>query len=123
MKKNILIVDDFEPTRYISEVTLEGYGYDVLKASNGDEALKTFNSNSVDLVIADSQMSTMNGVELTKLIRRSDEKSHVPILILASDTHDKNKKEALAAGANAWLLKTHKTDSFIKTVKRTLLEN
>ena len=60
-KKKIVIVDDFTGVRSIVRETLEKKGYQVLEASNGEEALRFFDGTQVDLLITDFDMPDMNG--------------------------------------------------------------
>ena len=77
----ILVVEDDQMIRegiceYLSE-----FGYDMIEAKDGQEALLNFNKNDINLVILDIQILFINGLEVLKEIRK---KSKIPILILTA---------------------------------------
>jgi CheY-like chemotaxis protein len=71
-----------------------------------------------DLIIMDSQMPVMNGLEATKRIRsRSDWKNRIPILSLAADATEGGKGKAIAAGADVCMTKPFKVDCLLAVAK------
>jgi CheY-like chemotaxis protein len=72
----------------------------------------------LDLIIMDSQMPVVNGLEATKRIRsRSDWKSRIPILSLTADATKGGEGKAAAAGADVYMTKPFKVDCLIAAVK------
>ena len=82
LKTTILCVDDHWSGLIGRKMLLESNGYEVLEATNGDEALKLFLSHSVDAVVLDYQMPGMNGDVVAAMMKRA--KPHVPIMLLSS---------------------------------------
>jgi CheY-like chemotaxis protein len=81
-KKVILCVDDNEQELSVLKFTLATNGYRVLAASNGQEAIAVFATTpQIDLVLADTNMPQMSGVQLAERLKRM--RSHVPMLLLA----------------------------------------
>jgi len=81
-KKVILCVDDNEQELSVLKFTLATNGYRVLAASNGQEAIAVFaTAPQIDLVLADTNMPQMSGVQLAERLKCM--RSHVPMLLLA----------------------------------------
>ena len=79
--------------------------YRVYIARNGKEALKVVKKKELDLIITDVMMPEMDGLELTRTIKRNPNYSHLPIIILTAKTQDQDEKEALLYGADEYLRK------------------
>ena len=120
MKKTILVVDDFENTRWVIEFTLQKSGFNVLKAEHGKEALKFFDGRKIDLVITDYNMPVMDGVELVKEIRKMPDYEFIPILMLTTETDEKKKKLAKDAQVTGWVQKPFKMEKFLVVIKKSL---
>lgn len=120
MKYTAVIVDDFENTRFVIGLTLSMEGFNVLKAESGEEALKLFNGQPIDLLITDLNMPGMTGIELTSRIREKPEYRRLPILMLTTETDAAKKNEATIAGVTAIIKKPFERDDFIKKVKRAV---
>lgn len=103
MKLKILVVDDEPQIRKQLKIGLEGYGYEVFTASNGDEALVVTAQQQPDMLILDISLgSEPNGIELCRQLR---EWSKVPIIMLSVHGEEKMKVEALHIGADDYLTK------------------
>ncbi len=82
-KKVILCVDDNEQELSVLRFTLATNGYRVLAASNGQEAIAVFSTApQIDLVLADTNLPQMSGVQLAERLKRM--RSHVPMLLLSN---------------------------------------
>mgnify|MGYP000021265205 FL=1 len=105
MKKNILIVEDHELTRFGLKTTFEGVDYieNIYEAESAETALDIFNSNPIDIIIMDLGLPNMNGIEATKKIRSSNK--DVKIIILTSHNDENEVLNSLQAGANAYCSK------------------
>ncbi len=100
--KRVLVVDDERQITRMLRVALQGAGYSVETAADGLEGFKTFEEHRPDLVITDLAMPVMNGLELTRAIRRV---STVPIIVLSVRDADSMKINALDDGADDYLTK------------------
>ena len=105
MKKNILIVEDHELTRFGLKTTFEGVDYieNIYEAESAETARDIFNSNPIDIIIMDLGLPNMNGIEATKKIRSSNK--DVKIIILTSHNDENEVLNSLQAGANAYCSK------------------
>ena len=84
MRKKILIVDDFEDARALMTTLLTSYGFDVIQASNGYEAVEMAVGEHPDLIFMDIAMPVMDGVQATTAIREHHELDDVPIIALTA---------------------------------------
>lgn len=119
MKKyNILIVDDDPDIREVLSVLLGSEGYEVLKAEDGQSALKAVRDNkNTDLIILDIMMPEMDGVEVCRRIR---EISTVPILFLTAKSQEQDKVTAYTMGGDDYLVKPFSQTELIMKVKSLL---
>ncbi|WP_066505502.1 response regulator transcription factor [Abyssisolibacter fermentans] len=101
-KETILVVDDEKDIVDLIEVYLSKEGYNVIKAFNGEEALNIINSNSVHLVILDTMMPKIDGIEVC---RRMRVKKNIPIIILSAKATDMDKIIGLSTGADDYMVK------------------
>jgi two-component system chemotaxis response regulator CheY len=117
MAEKILIVDDSRSMRQMTSMILKGAGYEVLEATNADEALEKLDSG-LTAVITDYNMPGMNGVELIKKIRGGSDANSVPILMLTTESEQEKKNAGKSAGATGWLTKPFDQDRLLGAVKK-----
>ena len=104
MTPTILLVDDDEEILDFLERILNNC-YTILKATSGEEALKTLEIQSVQLVISDLMMPEMDGFQLCKLIKSTLDHSHIPVILLTAKNTIQAKVEGLELGADAYIEK------------------
>jgi len=100
---HILVVDDDKNTRLLLRAVLEGEGYAVSTASDGEEALAVMDREHVDLVVLDIMMPRMNGYEFTETVRATDE--NLPILMVSAKQLPADKHRGFAAGTDDYITK------------------
>jgi CheY-like chemotaxis protein len=106
----------------ISEV-LGKMGIEVIKASNGEEALAMFDLNEPDLIFMDVNMPVMDGYTATEKIReRPYPQCDVPIIALTADAMKEDKERCLQAGMNDFVSKPFRLKE-IESVLKTYLKN
>ncbi|MVP00875.1 response regulator transcription factor [Paenibacillus lutrae] len=98
----ILLVDDEKEIVDLLEIYLKNEGYQLLKASNGAEALELLNSHEVDLIILDVMMPQMDGIEACMKIR---EEKQMPIIMLSAKSQEMDKITGLSIGADDYVVK------------------
>lgn len=101
----ILIVDDDEIALDLLEHLLTRRGYDVFRASNGQEALAILRAENCRLVISDWVMPQMTGVELCQAIREGDFSGYIYVILLTSRDRSEDIVEGLSAGADDFITK------------------
>lgn len=99
MVKKILIVEDYEDTRSFMKILVESYGYLVIEAADGIEAIDRFKQQHPDMILMDISLPFVDGLTATKAIREFDGKTQVPIIALTAFGQF-FYKEAIAAGCN-----------------------
>ena len=99
---NVLVCDDDREIVEAIEIYLSQEGYKVLKAYDGEEALKVLDREKVDLLIIDVMMPKLDGIRATLKIR---EESSIPIIILSSKSEDADKILGLNVGADDYMTK------------------
>ena len=99
---NVLVCDDDREIVEAIEIYLSQEGYKVLKAYDGEEALKVLDREKVDLLIIDVMMPKLNGIWATLKIR---EKKNMPIIILSAKSEDADKILGLNVGADDYMTK------------------
>ena len=116
--KRILVVDDDESLRWVTQAQLQQSGYEVNAAADGDEALKMIQQAPPDLVITDLKMPGMSGLDLLRKIR-ADYPEILVILVTAFGTVE-NAVEAMKAGAYDYITKPVNMDELRLIVSRGL---
>lgn len=110
MKRKILIVEDYNDTREFMRFLIESYGYQVIEAADGLEALECLKSDFPDLILMDLAMPLMDGIDTTKAIRKFEQGVEIPIIAVTA--HGKSfYKKALEAGCNDLIAKPVDFDS------------
>ena len=117
MKKNILIVEDHELTRFGLKTAFEGVEFvgELLEAESAEKAIEIFNNTPIDIVIMDLGLPGMNGIEATKKIKSLNK--DVKIIILTSHNDEKEVLNSLRAGANAYCSKEINPQRLIQVVQ------
>ena len=103
--KNVLIAEDESSIRDFVVINLRRNGYEVIEATNGDEAIKKFDENSdkIDIVILDIMMPYVDGLEVCKYIREKSKR--IGIIMLTARTQEKDKVTGLMVGADDYVTK------------------
>jgi two-component system cell cycle response regulator DivK len=105
MKRKILIVEDYEDARLFMKYLLESYGYQVIEAADGLEAIESLKSEFPDLILMDISLPVMDGLTAVETIRRKFKKG-VDVPIIAVTIHGRQfYKKAIEAGFNDLLSK------------------
>lgn len=118
MTVKILTVDDSRTMRNMLAYALQGAGYEVLQAENGQEGLDILDDNVVDLIITDINMPVMDGITFIERLREKKEQAAVPVLILTTESSDDMKAKGRAAGATGWIVKPFDPAKLIEVVRR-----
>jgi two-component system KDP operon response regulator KdpE len=113
----ILVVDDDPQIRRVMRMTLVSHGYMVSDARSGEEALEALRGEKYDLVLLDINMPGIGGLVTCGLIRASSE---IPIIVLTVRTSEKDKVEALDAGADDYVTKPFSTPELLARIRAAL---
>ena len=110
---NILVVDDDKEIVMAIEIYLERKDYLILKAYDGEEALKQIENNEVNLIILDIMMPNKDGIETLKEIRKS---KNIPVILLSAKSEDIDKIHGLNVGADDYITKPFNPEELIARV-------
>ena len=113
----ILVVDDEPQIRRVMRTTLVARGYMVSTARNGEEALEKVREERFDLVLLDINMPGIGGMEACRIIRSQ---SDIPIVILSIRNAEKEKVEALDAGADDYVTKPFSMPELLARIRAAL---
>ena len=106
MKEKILIVEDNPLNMRLIEMLLRARGFNLLlKAIDGEEALDIATRERPDLIVMDIQLPKINGLEVTRRLRRMPVFNHIPIIALTAYAMKGDKEKFIEAGCNAYLPK------------------
>ncbi len=118
MGKKVLVVDDEPAFVNLVEQVLTRKGYEVLKASNGQESLKVFFSQNPDVVLLDVVMPKMDGWQTCRLIR---DVSNIPIIIITGQHEaEVDIVRGLDYGADDYLIKPMGNEELVARVRAVL---
>jgi two-component system chemotaxis response regulator CheY len=117
MAKKILVVDDSATMRQQVRATLEGAGYVVTEAMDGQDAVQKV-GGGFDGVVCDVHMPRMDGVQFVEHVRAKPEYAALPILMLTTEGAPELIRRAKAAGARGWIVKPFKSEQLVAAMNR-----
>ncbi len=116
----MLVVEDFEDTRYLMRLELERRGFRVLEATNGAEGVEVAAREQPDIILMDIGLPGMDGIEATRRIRAAAPVRDLLIVALTAHHETEYRTNALAAGCDAYLTKPIDFDWLIDLLGRLL---
>lgn len=117
MSTQILVVDDEARYLHLIKVNLEAAGYQVITASNGEEALELVSTRVPDMVVLDVMMPKLDGFTTCERIRQF---SSVPIIMLTAKGEEQDRVKGLNVGADDYVVKPFSATELIARVKAVL---
>ncbi len=115
--RTVLLIDDEPQIRRVLRTSLASQGANVLDVQNGEEALELLKHQTVDLVLLDLNMPGMGGLETCRAIRQG---WSMPVIIVSVRESDKEKVEALDAGADDFVNKPFSFDELMARIRAAL---
>ena len=119
-KNRILVVDDEDALRTVLSSELEGEGYEVDQAADGDEAIEIVQKKPFHLVLLDIKMPKVDGFEVLKFIK--EKYPHVKVIMLTGFADLKNAIESKKLGAEDFVSKPYDLVDLLTTIERVLSE-
>lgn len=120
----VLVVDDSAYIRKNVGETLEKSGFHVILAENGRQAMEILAAGDVpDLIVSDLDMPVMNGVELCKAVRASQDFKNIPLLIMSSTDERAVIRRMFQLGAAAFLVKPFNMEQMVHTAEKLLSDH
>lgn len=115
-KAYILVVEDDLPVSNLITTTLKAHDYRFITAQNGKNAILQASSYNPDIILLDLGLPDMDGVEVIKCIRSW---SNVPIIVISARSEDRDKIDALDAGADDYLTKPFSVEELLARLRAT----
>ena len=115
-KPLILVVEDDAPVRNLITTTLKAHDYKFITAQNGNNAIMEASSHNPGIVLLDLGLPDMDGVEVIERIRTW---SDMPIIVISARSEDKDKIDALDAGADDYLTKPFSVEELLARLRVT----
>jgi len=119
-KPKILVVDDEPDAVELVEFNLKANGYDVVTATDGEEALEKARANIPDLIVLDLMLPEVDGTEVCKILRRDQRTQAIPIIMLTAKAAEIDRVLGLELGADDYVTKPFSPRELILRVKKLL---
>ncbi len=113
----ILVADDEPQIRRVMRATLSAQGYEIVDARDGEEALSKFAAEQPDLVLLDINMPRLDGIAACRQIRS---RSGVPVIMLTVRHAERDKIQALDAGADDYVVKPFGIQELLARIRAAL---
>lgn len=115
-KFNILVVEDDAPVRNLITTTLKAHDYRFITAGSGESAVMEAASHNPDIILLDLGLPDIDGVEVIQRIRSW---SNVPVIVISARSEDRDKIDALDAGADDYLTKPFSVEELLARLRVT----
>lgn len=116
--KTILIVDDSPTEMMVMQSALEGRGYVLLTAVDGEQALKMVMHLKPDLVLLDVILPKKNGFQVCRQLKTAPETKATKVIMITSKTQESDRFWGMKQGADAYLTKPCSQEELLKNVAR-----
>ena len=120
MKPKILVVDDEPDAIELIEFNLKAAGFDVLKASDGAEALRSARVTAPDLILLDVMLPELDGLQVCRTIRADPATARVPIVMLTAKAAEIDRVLGLELGADDYVTKPFSPRELVLRIKNLL---
>ncbi len=117
---SILVVDDESAIREMIRFALGRSGMEVRCASDGLEALNKISDKTPDILLLDWMMPGMNGLELTRRLRRNSQTAEIPIIMLTAKVSEDDKVAGLNAGTDDYIIKPFSPRELVARIQAVL---
>jgi two-component system, chemotaxis family, protein-glutamate methylesterase/glutaminase len=120
----VLVVDDQKSMRGVAMAALRQLGFnEVDEAASGEDALRAIGGKDYDLMLADWNMDGMSGIDLLKAVRKERDQRQIVVVMTTSESHVSKVSEAMAAGANNYLVKPCDPPKLRQRLERALMRS
>ena len=118
--KKILVAEDEPDIRELIAITLRYAGYEVVEATDGEEAVEKARGESPDLILLDVRMPNMNGYQACNVLKSRNSTQRIPIIFLSARGQEAEIKRGLKLGAEEYILKPFAPDELYRRVGNIL---
>ncbi len=121
MAKLVMLVDDSNVLRKITVFNLRKHGYDVVEATNGEEAIQKLSGGvKPDLMLLDIMMPKMDGFTVLKKLKENEGWKEIPVIVLTAKGGEEDERTAMLLGATMVMTKPFSPVQLIQEVKRVI---
>jgi len=120
IREKILVVDDEKDIIELLKYNLEREGFRVIPSYNGEDALRLVRNESPDLVILDLMLPGLDGLEVCRILKKREETSHIPIIMLTAKTTEPDIIVGLELGADDYMTKPFRVGELVARVRAVL---
>ena len=117
MEKKILIVDDSPTARELITVALQSQGFQILIASNGEEAIHKAQKESPDLILLDVIMPGQNGFQVCRQLKTGGLTKDIKVILVTSKSQKSDRFWGLKQGADDYLIKPFEKSDLLKCIE------
>ncbi|HEX6085143.1 MAG TPA: response regulator [Thermoanaerobaculia bacterium] len=122
-RRKILVVEDNDMNMQLVEFLLEEGGYDIVKATSGEEALaltRESNGGAPDLILMDIHLPGMDGLSVVRAMKEDARTARIPILALTAHAMRGDRDRFLEAGCDGYISKPIDVKTFVASIERYL---
>jgi len=120
ISKRILVVDDEEDIVALVRIRLEAEGYEVLVASDGQQALDTARKEMPNLIILDLMLPKIDGYKVCRMLKFDERYKKIPIILFTARSQSSDKDLGMEVGADVYLTKPFDPKVLLDSIKRLL---
>lgn len=118
--RTILVADDDDDIRALVTLRLRRFGFEVVAAADGEQALALVRDRSPDLAILDVTMPGLTGLEVTRALRADEATKGIPVLLLTARVQDADLAAGLEAGATGYVRKPFQPAELLARIEEAL---
>jgi len=115
--KKILVVDDEPDILKVVTFRVKKLEYEVVTATNGQEALDLIQKEEPDLILLDIELPVMNGYEVCQRVKTNEKLKHIPIIFLTASSASKIAEKVKELNADDYLIKPFDSEELLKKIK------
>ena len=119
-KRKIIIVDDDRETRELLALSLSREGFEISEAANGLRLISHLSVDRPDLILMDVNMSWIDGFELCRSVRKSEQFKQIPIVFVSGRSSPADMKRGMEAGANGYFTKPVDLDKLVARINELM---
>ncbi len=121
MSKKVIVVDDSRTARQQVRSALQGAGYEIVEAVDGNDGIVKLSENAdASLVLCDVNMPNMNGIEMLESVKRTG--AGFTFVMLTTEAEPEIVRRAKASGAKGWIVKPFNSDLLLSAVRKLVGE-
>ena len=113
----LLLVEDNKLNQVVVKFSLKRFGYEIVTANNGIEAVEKFKEEDFDFILMDVMMPEMDGLEATKIIRDLEKEKDIPIIALTADVITATENKCREFGMDAYMIKPFEVEKLFAILK------